>query len=41
LFGVELRGQVPRWRIDVSFAGWIEAGDVRHAGQYRFGERSG
>jgi hypothetical protein len=25
----------------VSFAGWIEAGDVRHAGQYRFGERSG
>jgi hypothetical protein len=25
----------------VSFAGWVQAGDVRHAGQYRFGERSG
>jgi len=41
LLGVELRGEVPRGWLNVAFARGIDAGHVRHAGQYRFGERSG
>jgi hypothetical protein len=41
LLGVERRGEVPRGWVDSALSSGIDAREIRHAAQYRFGERSG